>query len=207
MAQDTKDPRDIGHQYEMIKEDDENLLHLDTAPETPQPPEPPEDPFPEMVEEKPRRSWKWIMLLVALIVVILFVVMMLMQANGVDEAQDQPVAPAQSDTVMADPEVVVTEEVTEITGVLPATADTTSAQTLAATGTPVDSAAAAPVVSASAPSTASAATSTATQPQGDIQSLINRTIRGDFGNGDARRHALGTRYPQVQNAVNARLRC
>lgn len=35
--------------------------------------------------------------------------------------------------------------------------------------------------------------------------LADRTMRGDFGNGDERRYNLGPYYAPVQNIVNERL--
>lgn len=44
------------------------------------------------------------------------------------------------------------------------------------------------------------------QPQpNDLLDLVRRTIRGDFGNGDDRRAALGDRYDEVQRQVNLNL--
>ncbi len=43
------------------------------------------------------------------------------------------------------------------------------------------------------------------QPQVDILDLVRRTIRGDFGNGQARRDALGSNYDEVQRQVNLNL--
>lgn len=37
---------------------------------------------------------------------------------------------------------------------------------------------------------------------GDVGDLARRVIAGEFGNGDARRAALGTRYAEVQAEVN-----
>lgn len=42
----------------------------------------------------------------------------------------------------------------------------------------------------------------APQPSVDILDLVRRTIRGDFGNGQARKDALGSHYSEVQNQVN-----
>ena len=39
-------------------------------------------------------------------------------------------------------------------------------------------------------------------PSGDVSELAERVIAGDFGNGDARRAALGDRYDEVQAEVN-----
>lgn len=39
----------------------------------------------------------------------------------------------------------------------------------------------------------------------DLLTLVKKTIRGDFGNGDARKKALGSRYDEVQKQVNANL--
>lgn len=39
-------------------------------------------------------------------------------------------------------------------------------------------------------------------PSVDILTLVKKTIRGDFGNGDARRKALGSNYAEVQRQVN-----
>ena len=36
----------------------------------------------------------------------------------------------------------------------------------------------------------------------DILELVRKTIRGDFGNGEDRRNALGSNYAEVQNQVN-----
>lgn len=44
------------------------------------------------------------------------------------------------------------------------------------------------------------------QPQGDdLLTLVKKTIRGDFGNGQARKDALGSRYGEVQRQVNANI--
>lgn len=40
------------------------------------------------------------------------------------------------------------------------------------------------------------------KPTVDILTLVKKTIRGDFGNGDARRKALGSNYDEVQRQVN-----
>ncbi len=39
-------------------------------------------------------------------------------------------------------------------------------------------------------------------PSNDILTLVKKTIRGDFGNGDARKKALGSNYSEVQKQVN-----
>lgn len=36
----------------------------------------------------------------------------------------------------------------------------------------------------------------------ELLTLVKKTIRGDFGNGDARKKALGTKYDEVQKQVN-----
>ena len=36
----------------------------------------------------------------------------------------------------------------------------------------------------------------------NILDLVKKTIRGDFGNGDARKNALGSNYAEVQRQVN-----
>ena len=46
---------------------------------------------------------------------------------------------------------------------------------------------------------------TVEQPQIDILDLVRRTIRGDFGNGQARKDALGSNYDEVQRQVNLNL--
>lgn len=40
------------------------------------------------------------------------------------------------------------------------------------------------------------------KPSIDILELVKKTIRGDFGNGDARKKALGNNYSEVQRQVN-----
>lgn len=47
--------------------------------------------------------------------------------------------------------------------------------------------------------------STPSTPSDDLLTLVKKTIRGDFGNGDARRKALGSRYDEVQAQVNKNL--
>ena len=42
----------------------------------------------------------------------------------------------------------------------------------------------------------------AAAPGGTVSELARRVIAGEFGNGDARRAALGSRYPEVQAEVN-----
>lgn len=42
----------------------------------------------------------------------------------------------------------------------------------------------------------------APKPSVDILDLVRRTIRGDFGNGDARKQALGSNYAEVQRQVD-----
>lgn len=44
--------------------------------------------------------------------------------------------------------------------------------------------------------------STTSKPQADILTLVKKTIRGDFGNGEARKKALGTNFAEVQKQVN-----
>lgn len=41
-----------------------------------------------------------------------------------------------------------------------------------------------------------------TAPQGSTLDLVDRVMRGEFGDGDARRAALGTRYDEVQGFIN-----
>lgn len=41
-----------------------------------------------------------------------------------------------------------------------------------------------------------------TAPQGSTLDLVDRVMRGEFGDGEARRAALGTRYDEVQNFIN-----
>lgn len=41
-----------------------------------------------------------------------------------------------------------------------------------------------------------------TAPQGSTLDLADRVMRGEFGDGEARRAALGTRYDEVQNFIN-----
>lgn len=41
-----------------------------------------------------------------------------------------------------------------------------------------------------------------TAPQGSTRDLVDRVMRGEFGDGEARRAALGTRYDEVQNFIN-----
>ena len=43
-------------------------------------------------------------------------------------------------------------------------------------------------------------------PSVDILTLVKKTIRGDFGNGQARRNALGSNYDEVQRQVNLNLK-
>ena len=40
------------------------------------------------------------------------------------------------------------------------------------------------------------------EPNYDLLDLVRKTIRGDFGNGDERKKALGDKYKEVQNQVN-----
>ena len=40
------------------------------------------------------------------------------------------------------------------------------------------------------------------KPSVDLLDLVRRTIRGDFGNGEARKKALGSNYAEVQRQVN-----
>lgn len=44
-----------------------------------------------------------------------------------------------------------------------------------------------------------------TESNDDLLTLVKKTIRGDFGNGDARKKALGSRYDEVQKQVNANI--
>lgn len=43
-------------------------------------------------------------------------------------------------------------------------------------------------------------------PSVDILDLVRKTIRGDFGNGETRRKALGSNYDEVQRQVNLNLK-
>lgn len=43
-------------------------------------------------------------------------------------------------------------------------------------------------------------------PSIDILTLVKKTIRGDFGNGQARRNALGSNYDEVQKQVNLNIK-
>ncbi len=40
----------------------------------------------------------------------------------------------------------------------------------------------------------------------ELLTLVKKTIRGDFGNGDARKKALGSRYDEVQKQVDANIK-
>lgn len=44
------------------------------------------------------------------------------------------------------------------------------------------------------------------EPQVDILTLVKKTIRGDFGNGNARKKALGSNYSEVQRQVNLNIK-
>ena len=46
----------------------------------------------------------------------------------------------------------------------------------------------------------------APQPSYDLLDLVRRTIRGDFGNGQTRRDALGDKYDAVQHQVNENIK-
>lgn len=50
--------------------------------------------------------------------------------------------------------------------------------------------------------TAAGSSGGSSAPSGDVASLARRVINGDFGNGDARKRALGSRYSEVQAEVN-----
>ena len=52
------------------------------------------------------------------------------------------------------------------------------------------------------PAKPSGGTSSSSAPSGSVTDLANRVIAGEFGNGDARRAALGSRYDEVQAEVN-----
>jgi surface antigen len=43
-------------------------------------------------------------------------------------------------------------------------------------------------------------------PSVDILTLVKKTIRGDFGNGEARKKALGSNYAEVQRQVNLNIK-
>lgn len=43
-------------------------------------------------------------------------------------------------------------------------------------------------------------------PSVDILTLVKKTIRGDFGNGSARKNALGSNYDEVQRQVNLNIK-
>ena len=43
-------------------------------------------------------------------------------------------------------------------------------------------------------------------PKTDILTLVKKTIRGDFGNGNARKKALGSNYAEVQRQVNLNIK-
>ena len=43
-------------------------------------------------------------------------------------------------------------------------------------------------------------------PSVDILTLVKKTIRGDYGNGSARRNALGSNYDEVQKQVNLNIK-
>lgn len=49
---------------------------------------------------------------------------------------------------------------------------------------------------------AASGVTTAVAPSGTVSELARRVIAGEFGNGDARRAALGSRYSEVQAEVN-----
>ena len=40
-----------------------------------------------------------------------------------------------------------------------------------------------------------------------IDHLVDRTIMGDYGNGEQRKYLLGPLYPIIQNKVNEKLGC
>lgn len=52
------------------------------------------------------------------------------------------------------------------------------------------------------PSKPSGGSSSSSAPSGSVTDLANRVIAGEFGNGDARKAALGSRYDEVQAEVN-----
>lgn len=52
------------------------------------------------------------------------------------------------------------------------------------------------------PSTPTPQPTPAPTPNVDILTLVKKTIRGDFGNGETRKNALGSNYTEVQRQVN-----
>lgn len=59
---------------------------------------------------------------------------------------------------------------------------------------------------AAQPAAPSATPASAASASGSLDDLVKATIRGQYGNGAARRSALGDRYREVQAEVNRRLR-
>jgi murein DD-endopeptidase MepM/ murein hydrolase activator NlpD len=47
---------------------------------------------------------------------------------------------------------------------------------------------------------------TPTPKEDDLLTLVKKTIRGDFGNGEERKNKLGARYNEVQNQVNLNIK-
>lgn len=55
---------------------------------------------------------------------------------------------------------------------------------------------------ASSGTTAAESSGSSSAPSGDVAGLARRVINGEFGNGEARKRALGSRYSEVQAEVN-----
>ncbi|MDE6272036.1 MAG: hypothetical protein K2M31_03410 [Muribaculaceae bacterium] len=188
------------------------------------------------IEEGPaepkRKNTAWLWALIGVAIVLAFIAMLLLRKGDdkneapeseviesveatpdSEEGQDAEIA-AQSEDAQSEEGasgIVASEDAAP-----EASADATAAKDEAAAA-PVasESPAAAPASKTSAPEVApqapapSAKTSTSavsTTPTGDLEEDAKRAIRGDYGDGSARKNVLGDRYREVQRRVNQRMR-
>jgi cytoskeletal protein RodZ len=147
------------------------------------------------IKEKstPKKSkwWLWLLIALAVIAIILFLWkpwVICHTTDGTPRTLTEQVSPAES-TEQVQPATETPEEVTTpteetVNGETPAES---TEQTQAATETPEE---------------VTTPTEEPVSVEGDFDELVQKTIRGDFGNGDERKQKLGDRYSEIQRRVN-----
>jgi hypothetical protein len=146
--------------------------------------------------------WLWLLLL-AMVAIVAILCVKNCSSNGDENAGttvEQPAVMPTEETPNAD-----AEGITDETTVLEKTAtEGTADETITpqAETTPAVSKATTESVLSTQPDVKTAGNNTFSILQGNLEEKALRVIRGDFGNGVERKHALGSEYNAIQQRVN-----
>lgn len=150
---------------------------------------------PSKPDSKKSRTWLWI-LLAAFVMVGVVVAIVLSKDSKTDE-NNSNLPTDQVEQTMDTPEEVTAEEETNVSSEAETSEETATESVPDQTVTPVQ-------LEQSKPQTPSN-TNTSTNRgalSSDLEENAKAVIRGDFGNGQERKEALGNSYTEIQNRVN-----